>query len=110
MLAALGQPNPRLTSQNSMDLWLTRQLAAYGKEDPPPQRKKPVPISVLQKAVKYHLLASSHKAKAIANMLLLGFYFMLRPGEYAHTSSKRLNLLSPYLAPAIQPSVQSPQQ
>jgi hypothetical protein len=33
-------------------------------------------------------LANSAKAHAIADMLLLGFYFMLHPGEYAHTKSK----------------------
>jgi hypothetical protein len=86
-LASLGQPDPRLTAKGTLDLWLTRQLAAYGKVDPPPHRNKPVPISVLQKAVEYRLLAHSCKAQAIADMLLLGFYFMLRPGEYAHTTS-----------------------
>jgi hypothetical protein len=86
-LASLGQPDPRLTAKGTLDLRLTRQLAAYGKEDPPPHRNKPVPISVLRKAVEYRLLAHSCKAQAIADMLLLGFYFMLRPGEYAHTTS-----------------------
>jgi hypothetical protein len=87
-LASLGQSDPRLTPQNTLDLRLTRQLAAYGKADPPPRRNKPVPISVLQNAVEYRLLAHSGKAKTIADMLLLGFYFMLRPGEYAHTKSQ----------------------
>jgi hypothetical protein len=87
-LAALGQPDPRLTLQNTLDLRLARQLAAYGKDDPPPQRNKPVPVSILQSAVEYRLLANSHRANAIVDMLLLGFYFMLRPGEYAHTDSK----------------------
>jgi hypothetical protein len=87
-LASLGQPDPRLTSQGALDLRLTRQLAAYGKEDPPPNRNKSVPISVLRRAIDYCLLANSSKAQAIVDMLLLGFYFMLRPGEYAHTKSK----------------------
>ncbi len=87
-LAALGQPDPRLTTQGTIDLRLTRQLAAYGKEDPPPTRNKPVPTSVLRKAIEYRRLANSSKAQAIVDMLLLGFYFMLRPGEYAHTKSK----------------------
>jgi hypothetical protein len=37
--------------------------------------------------VDYRLVANSSKAKAISDMLLLGFYFMLRPGEYAQTKS-----------------------
>jgi hypothetical protein len=87
-LASLGQPDPRLTAKGTLDLRLTRQLAAYEKEDPPPHQNKPVPVSVLRRAVEYPLLATSHKAQAIADMLLLGFYFMLRPGEYAQTKSK----------------------
>jgi hypothetical protein len=74
--------------QNTFDLQLTRQLAAYGKEDPPPQRNKPVPVSIPRKAVEYRLLAHSWKTRAIADMLLLGFYLMLYPGEYAHTKHK----------------------
>jgi hypothetical protein len=87
-LAALGCPDARLTSKGTLDLWLTIQLAAYAKEDPPPHWVKPVPISILQQAVEYHLLANSPKAQAIVDMLLLSFYFMLRPGEYAYTDSK----------------------
>jgi hypothetical protein len=87
-LAALGLPDARLTTKGTLDIRLTRQLAAYAKDDPPPQRVKPVPISLLRRAVEYRLLANSCKAQAIADMLLLGFYFMLRPGEYAYTDSK----------------------
>jgi hypothetical protein len=87
-LAALGLPDARLTTKGTMDIRLTRQLAAYAKDDPPPQRVKPVPISILRLAAEFRLMADSCKANAIANMLLLGFYFMLRPGEYAHTDSR----------------------
>jgi hypothetical protein len=87
-LAALGLPDARLTPKGTLDIRLTRQLAAYAKVDPPPQRVKPIPITILRQAVEYRLLATSCKANAIADMLLLGFYFMLRPGEYAHTDSK----------------------
>jgi hypothetical protein len=88
MLAALGQHDPRLTKTRAQDLQLTRQLTAYSKDDPPPSRNKPVPISVLRQAVDYRILADSWKAKAIADMLLLGF-FMLRLGEYAYTDNER---------------------
>ncbi len=68
-LAALGRPDARLTSQGALDLRLTRQLAAYAKDDPPPHRVKPVPVSILRQAVEYRLLANSPKAQAIADML-----------------------------------------
>jgi hypothetical protein len=87
-LAALGLPDARLTRKGTLDIRLIRQLAAYAKDDPPPQRVKPVPISILRLAAEFRLMADSCKANAIADMLLLGFYFMLRPGEYAHTDSR----------------------
>jgi hypothetical protein len=61
-LATLGCPDPRLTVKGTLDLRITRQLAAYAKDDPPPQRVKPVPISILRQAVEYRLLANSSKA------------------------------------------------
>jgi hypothetical protein len=64
-LATLGLYEPRLQASGKLDLRLQRQLAAYKKENPPPSRVKPIPLP----------------------MLILGFYFLLRPGEYAYTDN-----------------------
>ena len=85
----LGQSDPRLTSQSRMDFRLQRQLASYTKADPPPNRVKPIPISVIR-----HILALasanadvSPDTIATADMIALALFFLLRPGEYTGTRS-----------------------
>jgi hypothetical protein len=66
---------------------LSRQLASYNKSDPPPSRVKPIPSSIIQHTITL-LTSSNHpRAHTIADMLTLGFYFLLRPGEYAQTAN-----------------------
>ena len=66
-----------------MDLELTRLAKGYTKEDPPPEKVKPIPLQLLK-----HVCTALYNplAKAIANMLIIGFYFLLRPGEYTYSA------------------------
>ena len=48
-LAALGIANPRYGKDGKIDIRLRFQLRCYTKQDPPPNRVKPVPIIVIQK-------------------------------------------------------------
>jgi hypothetical protein len=62
-------------------------LRAFKKEDPPPNRVKPVPIQVLR-----HIAARAHTWNdpvqlATADMIILAFFFLLRPGEYTANNS-----------------------
>jgi hypothetical protein len=86
-LAALGHADPRLQPSGKLDFRLHRQLAAYEKSDPPPQRVKPIPLPILTYSAA--LCYNTHDAHhcTIADMLLLGFFFLLRPGEYAKTEN-----------------------
>jgi hypothetical protein len=83
--SALGQPDPRLLPSGKLDLRLSRQLTAYKKEDPPPSRVKPIPFPVIAQAVALCHRANTPASNTIADMLLLGFFFLLRPGKYAYT-------------------------
>jgi hypothetical protein len=83
--ASLGSLDPRLTSSGKLDLRLSRQLSAYKKQDPPPNRVKPIPFPILAQTANLCYLANTPMANTIADMLLLGFFFLLRPGEYAYT-------------------------
>ena len=40
--SAMGSPDPRLASSGDMDFRITRQISYYKKQDPPPDRVKPV--------------------------------------------------------------------
>jgi hypothetical protein len=46
MYAALGYPDPRLAPLSTLGFFLSRQLLAYKKEDPPPHQVKPIPFLI----------------------------------------------------------------
>jgi hypothetical protein len=84
---ALGYPDPRLHPSGRLDFRLHRQLQAYSKADPPPHRVKPVPLQLLLQVVTQCRMTPDTRLAAIGDMLILGFFFLLRPGEYASTSN-----------------------
>ena len=78
----MGANDPRLNQFGDIDFCIQRQLAGYKREDPPPNRVKPIPVQIL-----CHLHAIAFSAaiagnQAIADMIALAFFFLLRPGEY----------------------------
>jgi hypothetical protein len=86
-LAGMGLPDPRLTSTGQLDFRLMWQLAKYSKDDDPPNRVKPIPLSILQQAVQNARHQNTPFHHAIADLIVIGFFFLLRPGEYAATES-----------------------
>jgi len=87
MLANLGYSDPRLLPSGKLNFRLSRQLSHYNKMDPPPSRIKPIPSSVLTHTVHTLRLSQHPRSTSMADMLTLGFYFLLRPGEYAQTAN-----------------------
>jgi hypothetical protein len=86
-LSNLGYSDPRLLPSGKLTFRLQRQLSYYNKKDPPPNRVKPIPIQVLRTTCTTLRLAQHPRSTALADMLTLGFFFLLRPGEYAHTTN-----------------------
>ena len=87
--AAVGAPDPRQTWQGNIDFRIQRQLAHYKKEDPPPHRVKPLPVQVLRRIMGVALAAPHLPGNnAIADMITLAFFFLLRPGEYTASTSE----------------------
>ena len=83
----LGSPDPRLDTHGRLDIRLTRLNKAFVKADPPPDRVKPIPLSLLIQAaaLAYAVPGSSLALRAIVDMMCLAFYFLMRPGEYCTT-------------------------
>lgn len=107
--AGMGAPDPRYTPQGKMDFRLTRQLKYYAKQDPSPNRVKPVPLTVIRHVLFAALAAANPSSIAIADMIVIAFFFLLRPGEYTGTPSDtspfrlcdaRLSVGGCYLDPA----------
>ena len=63
------------------DYRLGRQLRSYTREDPPPTRVKPIPLPVIM-ATCNRLHRGSVKENLTADLIMMGFYYLLRPGEY----------------------------
>jgi hypothetical protein len=84
-LASMGSPDPRLTPSGKHEFRLGRLFAAYGKKDDPPSRVKPVPIQVIQHAHALAAASPSADNMAVANIILIAFFFLMRPGEHTVT-------------------------
>jgi len=84
----VGKQDPRLNSSGKLDFRLQRMLACYTKEDPAPNRVKPVPVQVLRRI--FHIastLQNNAFFSCLADMIGLAFFFLLRPGEYTDSTS-----------------------
>ena len=81
-LAGLGAPDPRLAPTGKHEFRLGRLFAAYKKQDDPPTRVKPIPIQVIQHALALALSSPTADNLAIANMIIIAFFFLMRPGEH----------------------------
>jgi hypothetical protein len=84
-----GVPGPtEHPTRRKLDFRLKRMLACYSRKDPPPNRVKPIPVPILRHIMKQADLAADPVNQAIADMICLAFFFLLRPGEYTGTSSE----------------------
>ena len=82
-IALMGAQDPRFDRQGNITLPLQRQLRGYTKEDDPPTRKKPIPFEILTRLHK-NILTDTHASpalKAIADMVCIAVFFLMRPGE-----------------------------
>jgi hypothetical protein len=84
-LAGMGAPDPRLAQNGKHEFRIGRQLSAYTKLDDPPTRVKPIPLPVLEHAVTIAYAKATPDAVATTSMMILGFFFLMRPGEHTIT-------------------------
>jgi hypothetical protein len=84
-----GHPDPRKSSaaQQSLDLPIARLIKSYRDSDPPPEPKLALPISTIT-AIATHYNWSPH-LEAVADLVTIAFFFLLRVGEYTSPSPSR---------------------
>ena len=86
--ASMGAVDPRLNHHGKIDFRLTRQLRSYKKTDQPPIRVKPVPILLILHIMRMaHTIHPTTSTTAVADMIAIAFFFLLRPGEYTGTTT-----------------------
>ena len=87
----MGSKDPRTASTGcEIDYRISQQLRGYNKTDPPPRRVRPAPITLV-----LHILDSTFGGghaptaaeSAIADMICIAFFYLLRPGEYTGTTN-----------------------
>jgi hypothetical protein len=83
-LASLGAPDPRLDSTGSLHYILQKQLWGYTHQDPAASCVKPILFAIVEHLQQH---AATPIAIAVANMDILGFFFLLRVGEHTVSSS-----------------------
>ena len=90
---SMATKDPRLNQFGVIDFRLSRQLNVYQREDPPPHHVKPIPFQVILylATTAFAVGAAAEGTKAIADMVILAFFFLLRPGEYTFLSSKKVS-------------------
>ncbi|GFH62141.1 hypothetical protein CTEN210_18617 [Chaetoceros tenuissimus] len=83
----LGEQDPRLNCHDNIDFCLAQMIRSYKKKDPPPNRVKPVPLSVIRRIAQISFAGNSPNQHAIADMIIIAFFFLLRPGEYSFSKT-----------------------
>ncbi len=80
----MGAEDPRLISAHQIDFWLQRMIKSWKSSDPAPLRVKPIPIQVIRHVATLSQLSSANDSlyQATIDMIILAFFFLLRPGEY----------------------------
>ena len=81
ILAAVGSPDPLLNTVGSINFCLGRQIVAYRREDPPPPRFHPLPISILSTLYTTYW-GGNNRQQSINNLACIEFFFILWLGEY----------------------------
>jgi hypothetical protein len=80
--AGMGAADPRLDVHGKLDFRLTSLYQSWTKVDPPPSRVKPLPMTLLRQVVSLARQSECQIARAEADTLTIGIFFLLRPGEY----------------------------
>ena len=84
-IAMLGAKDPRMTSTGKIDGRLQLQFRCYSQQDTPPSRVKPIPVQVLRRLACVAAASNDQELQAVADMIIIAFFFLLRPGEYTVT-------------------------
>ena len=80
-------PDPRRTSgRNNLDLPLAHILKSYKQVGPAPRPQLALPVIAIEAATAPGLEPDADElSKAIADLIVLAFFFLLRVGEYGDT-------------------------
>jgi hypothetical protein len=78
-----GYDDPRRTyGSKELDLPFRHLLKGYKEADPPPKPQLALPVVTVERAGAYYQAPHAPLTKATADLVTIGFFFLLRVGEY----------------------------
>ena len=87
-----GQPSPLYKDHNVYNLPIKRCMEGMRKQDPPPVPQLAVPITVVSNIfTAAYAQQTTEKLRAIADLIIIAFYFLLRVGEYTRPRTTKVN-------------------
>lgn len=78
----MGANDPHSNTHGKIDFRISRQIAGCKREDPPPDRVKPVPVQTLRHSLGIAHSNANNGNQAIADVMALAFFFPLQPGKH----------------------------
>ena len=88
----MGANDPRLNSAHTIDFRIQRTLKAWKLRDPAPDRVKPIPIQVIRHIAFLAQSSPDPTLCATADMIIIAFFYLLRPGEYTDNNKTPFRL------------------
>ncbi len=89
----MGAKDPHLNLAFQIDFRIQRTLRAWKQKDLAPLRVKPIPITVIRSiAVSATSDVVDAAFHAASDMIIIGFFFLLRPGEYTNNNGDPFRL------------------
>ena len=86
-----GKQSPLGKEKDGYPKPIKQLLEGYKRQDPPPQPKLAVPLSVPRHLVAKAACTLCPKTKAIRDMTIIAFYYLLRVGEYTQPRRVKVN-------------------
>ena len=89
------RPDPRRSAagQHNLDLPIQRLIKFYRDRDPAPRPQLAVPVSTIETIAKSYHMTPHHSA--VADLVTIAFFFLLRVGEYTSPYRKRSKRTQP---------------
>jgi hypothetical protein len=88
-LVLAGYADPRRSYGNKdLDLSFSKLLRSYKLQDPAPKPQLALPVQAIQCAVGFYSDKQTPLSRAIADLLTMAFFFLLRPGKYTMSTSR----------------------
>ena len=77
-----GEPSPVLQAEKTYRAPVARLVEGFRREDPPATPQLAIPVAVPIQCYNAAYKTSSNKQKAVGDLALIAFYYLLRVGEY----------------------------